>query len=124
DHREEHGRHLPGLDMGLEPTLLADDATHLRPAIKPLDHGNAGHDPQEQGEAAGPVEAGPVEHRDRGRPDVLDGVVGMRIAHGNASSSATGAKWRSTSACVTSARLARCQRGRLSLSMITARMPS
>src|SRR5271169_4760984 len=35
--------------------------------------GNAGHDPQEQGEAAGPVQAGPIEHRDVGRPDVLDG---------------------------------------------------
>src|SRR6266849_3132920 len=110
--------------MGFEPALFSDEAAHGRPVIKALEHRCDGHDAQKPDQPFGPSGVAQFEEQDARRHDFLNEVVGARIGHGSVSSDASGAKWRSTLAAVTSASVAGRQRGRLSLSMITARIPS
>src|SRR5258706_273652 len=83
-----------------------------------------GHDAQKQDQPFAPTGVAQFEEQDARRCDFLNDVVGARIDHGSASSDRSGAKWRSTLSAIASANVGGCQRGRLSLSMITARIPS
>ena len=126
DHREEYRSGLPGDGTILERVARIDaDAADARPMVEALEHRHAGHHAQEQHQPSRPAADGlftlPLVHR----LEALQIVLGERLVHGSSNSSApSGAKWRSTSAALTSASVAGCQRGALSLSIITARTPS
>src|SRR5207302_1168206 len=111
DHGEKHRGDLPANRAGTEAAIgLVADTEDIGPMIEALEHGDTGHDPQENDKTRGPA------------PDFF--APAREIARAGTNSSASGPKCRSTSASPTSPRPAGRQRGALSLSMIVARTPS
>src|SRR5262245_2181767 len=101
------------------------DADHLGPMVEALDHRDRRYCSQKQHQPPGPTTAGTIAFVLLHRLQRAQILGCGRSVHGNTSSSApSGAKWRSTSASLTSGSVAGRHRGLLSLSTITARTPS